>query len=113
MRDMETIDSELRLGDHLRQAARQRGGPLPLIDVADALLDQRCEVTERSQYLAGLRLLRARNAQQCLRWTRQRRRLLNDRHNQLAPHQSRCPADELQRAGRRDDGRCSAEARGG
>jgi hypothetical protein len=36
-----TIDSELRLVAALRRAARERGGPLPSIDVADALLDQR------------------------------------------------------------------------
>jgi hypothetical protein len=39
MRDIETIDSELRLVVTLRRAARERGGPLPSIDVADALLD--------------------------------------------------------------------------
>jgi hypothetical protein len=36
-----TIDSELRVVAVLRRAARERGGPLPLIDVADALLDER------------------------------------------------------------------------
>jgi hypothetical protein len=41
MRDRETLDSELRLVAALRQAARERGGPLPSIDVADALLDER------------------------------------------------------------------------
>jgi hypothetical protein len=41
MRDIETIDSELRLMSALRGAARERGGPLPSIDVADALLDER------------------------------------------------------------------------
>jgi hypothetical protein len=30
----------------LRRAARERGGPLPSIDVADALLDERRELTE-------------------------------------------------------------------
>ena len=40
MRDIDTIDSELRLVA-LRRAARERGGPLPSIDVADALLDER------------------------------------------------------------------------
>ena len=39
-------DSELRLVPALRQAARERGGPLPSIDVADALLDERRELTE-------------------------------------------------------------------
>jgi hypothetical protein len=41
MRDIETIDSELRLVATLRHAARERGGPLPSIDVTDALLDER------------------------------------------------------------------------
>jgi hypothetical protein len=40
MRDIETLDSELRLVAALRHAARERGGPLPSIDVADALLDE-------------------------------------------------------------------------
>jgi hypothetical protein len=41
MRDAETIDAEPRLVAVLRRAARERGGPLPSIDVADALLDER------------------------------------------------------------------------
>jgi hypothetical protein len=45
VRDTETIDSELRLVAALRRAARERGGPLPSIDVADALLDERRELT--------------------------------------------------------------------
>jgi hypothetical protein len=45
MRDIETIDGELRLVAALRRAARERGGPLPSIDVADALLDERAKVT--------------------------------------------------------------------
>jgi hypothetical protein len=40
VRDIDTIDSELRLMAVLRRAARGRGGPLPSIDVADALLDE-------------------------------------------------------------------------
>jgi hypothetical protein len=48
MRDIETIDSELRLVAALRRAARERGGPLPSIDVADALLDERRELGERA-----------------------------------------------------------------
>jgi hypothetical protein len=44
MRDIETIDSELQLVEALRRAARERGGPLPSIDVADALLDERGEL---------------------------------------------------------------------
>ena len=39
--DIATIDSELRLVAALRRAAGERGGPLPSIDVADALLDER------------------------------------------------------------------------
>jgi len=46
VRDIETIDSELRLVAALRRAAREQGGPLPSIDVADALLDERCYLTE-------------------------------------------------------------------
>jgi hypothetical protein len=41
MRDIETVDSELRLVPALRPSARERGGPLPSVDVADALLDER------------------------------------------------------------------------
>jgi hypothetical protein len=44
MRDLDTIDSELRLVAAPRHAARERGGPLPSIDVADALLDERREL---------------------------------------------------------------------
>jgi hypothetical protein len=40
-----TIDSELRLVAALRSAARERDGPLPSIVVADALLDERRELT--------------------------------------------------------------------
>jgi hypothetical protein len=45
MRDIETIDSELHLVAALRRAAQERGGSLPSIDVADALLDERCDLT--------------------------------------------------------------------
>ena len=45
MRDIEIIDSELRLVVALRRAALKRGGPLPSIHVADALLDERRELT--------------------------------------------------------------------
>jgi hypothetical protein len=41
MRDIGIIDSELRSVAALRRAARERGGPLPSIAVADALLDER------------------------------------------------------------------------
>jgi hypothetical protein len=44
VRDIETIDAELRLVAALRRAARERGGPLPSLDVADALLDERFEL---------------------------------------------------------------------
>jgi hypothetical protein len=48
--DIETIDSELRLVAALRGAARERDGPLPSIDVADALLDERRELTGPISY---------------------------------------------------------------
>jgi hypothetical protein len=55
MRDQETIDSELRLVAALRRAARERGGPLPSIDVADALLDERREMSEWLQPIISVR----------------------------------------------------------
>jgi hypothetical protein len=45
MRDIEAIDCELRLVVAVRRTARERGGPLPLTDVVDALLDERRELT--------------------------------------------------------------------
>ena len=48
MRDIEAIDSELRRVAAFRRAARERGGPLPLTDVVDALLDERRELAEGS-----------------------------------------------------------------
>jgi hypothetical protein len=45
MRDVDTTDSELQLVAVLRRTARDRGGPLPSIAVADALLDERRELT--------------------------------------------------------------------
>jgi len=45
MRDLVSIGSKLRLVADLRCAARKRGGPLPSLDVADALLDERRELT--------------------------------------------------------------------
>ena len=45
MRDIDTIDSELQLVAALHRAARERGGPLPSIEVADALLDERRTLT--------------------------------------------------------------------
>jgi hypothetical protein len=56
MRDIETIDAELRLVAALRRAARKRGGPLPSIDVADALLDERRELIELWKQFARVRL---------------------------------------------------------
>ena len=47
--DIEAIDSELRLVAAVRRAARARGGPLPSIDVADALLDERGGHSPRSE----------------------------------------------------------------
>jgi hypothetical protein len=41
MRDIETIDSERRMVAVLRRAAWERGGPLPSIEVAEVLLDER------------------------------------------------------------------------
>jgi hypothetical protein len=46
MRDIETIDSELRFVAALRHAARELGRPPPPIDVADALPDERRELAE-------------------------------------------------------------------
>jgi hypothetical protein len=46
VRDIETIGSELRLVAALRHAARDQGGPLPSVDVADALLDERRGLTK-------------------------------------------------------------------
>jgi hypothetical protein len=47
MRDIETIDSELRLVAALRRAARERGGPLPSIAVAECAAGMNaCELTE-------------------------------------------------------------------
>jgi hypothetical protein len=45
VRDRGPVDSELRLAAALRRAARERSGTLPSIDVADALLDERRELT--------------------------------------------------------------------
>ena len=45
MRDIETIDAELRLVAALRRAARERGGPPPWTAVADVLPDERRELT--------------------------------------------------------------------
>ena len=47
MRDRDIIDSELRLVAALRRAARERGGLLPSIGVADALLDERRDLAGR------------------------------------------------------------------
>ncbi len=44
-RDLETIDSELRLAAALGRAARKQGRPLPSIKAADALLDERWSLT--------------------------------------------------------------------
>jgi hypothetical protein len=54
MRGLETIDSELRLVAALRRAARERGGPLPSIDVADGLLDEGSEPTGNCRLAARL-----------------------------------------------------------
>ncbi|WP_156750140.1 hypothetical protein [Mycobacterium sp. E2479] len=44
-RDIRIIDAELRAVAALRRAARECGGPLPSIEVADALLDERYAAT--------------------------------------------------------------------
>jgi hypothetical protein len=44
VRDIETLDAELRLVAALRVRPGERGGPLPPIEVADALLDERREL---------------------------------------------------------------------
>ena len=41
IRDLETIDAELQSVVAFRRQARERGWPLPSIDAADALLDER------------------------------------------------------------------------
>jgi hypothetical protein len=38
MRDIDTIDSELRLGAALRRAAQERGGPLPRMRGEQAII---------------------------------------------------------------------------
>jgi hypothetical protein len=53
MRAIEIIDAELRLVAALRFAARERGRPLPSIDVADALLDELRELTLRATTRRG------------------------------------------------------------
>jgi hypothetical protein len=40
------IGRDHRLRAAIGRAARERAGPLPSIDVADALLDERCELAE-------------------------------------------------------------------
>ncbi|BCO97660.1 hypothetical protein MINTM018_04300 [Mycobacterium intracellulare] len=49
MRDLETIDSELRLLAAVRRTAREGGYPMPTIRVIDGLLD------ERAVYVSGTR----------------------------------------------------------
>ena len=56
MRDLDTIDSELRLVAALRCAAWERGGPLPSIAVADALLEERGELTELGNQFVRVRV---------------------------------------------------------
>jgi hypothetical protein len=56
VRDIDTIDSELRLVAARRRAARERDGPLRSIAVADALLDERRELTELWNQFARVRV---------------------------------------------------------
>ena len=53
---LQTIDSELQLVAALLSAAQERGGPLPSIGVADALLDERREMTELWNQFARVRI---------------------------------------------------------
>jgi hypothetical protein len=53
VRDIETIDFELQLVAALRRAARERGGLLPSIHVADAL-HERYELTGSCRLVACL-----------------------------------------------------------
>lgn len=62
VRDLETIDTELRLLATLRRAARVRGEPLPSIDAADALLDERLRATERLRPISAVRAPHAMQA---------------------------------------------------
>jgi hypothetical protein len=57
-REIRVIDAELRSVVALRRAARERGGPLPSIDVADALLDERLQADRRASPLTP-RMIRA------------------------------------------------------
>jgi hypothetical protein len=50
VRDIETLSSELRLVSAFRRAARERSRPLRSIDVADALLDERCELIGSAKF---------------------------------------------------------------
>ncbi|HXY66016.1 MAG TPA: hypothetical protein VEI45_17070 [Mycobacterium sp.] len=65
MRDLDTVDSELRLVAALRGAARERGGPLPSIAVANARLDERREAVEGStrRWEADAQAMRAEAAE--------------------------------------------------
>jgi hypothetical protein len=49
MRDIETIDSELRLVAPLRRACRELGGTVPSMGAVGALLDERRELMGSSQ----------------------------------------------------------------
>jgi hypothetical protein len=53
MRDIETIDSELRLVAARRRAAGERGGPLPSIDVAAPKLDVRLTLAPTLNWATG------------------------------------------------------------
>jgi hypothetical protein len=45
MRDLETIDSELRLLAAVRRVCRELGGTVPSVGSVDELLDERSELT--------------------------------------------------------------------
>ena len=54
MRDIDVIDAELRLVAALRRAAEERGGPLPSIDVADALLGRTRSADRRQSFVTAM-----------------------------------------------------------
>lgn len=56
MRAIQTTGSKLRLVAALRRAAREPGGPLPSIAVADALLDERRELNRVGGLIEALSL---------------------------------------------------------
>ncbi len=62
IRDLDTIDAELQSVAALRYAARRQGRPLPSIDAADALLDERLELTGSASQLGHYHFSHRRNS---------------------------------------------------